>query len=136
MPDAKIHQRAAIRRQTGLEALAIAIALVDAVDVDEEGDAGGDELGRGEVDGEGLRLRGDRYAGLDNAVAVGGIVFWEGLVRLGELDSAGEVFEGGHGSWWEDGCLLSAVCPVCGVVRAWSRCLPSRTDSSEGELAQ
>lgn len=70
--------------------------MVDAVNVNEEGDTGGDELGRGEVDGEGLRLGGDRHAGFDDAVAVERVVFWEGLVGVGELDGTGEVLEGGH----------------------------------------
>lgn len=60
--------------------LSVAVALVDAIDVDEEGDARGDEFSRGKVDGERVRRAGDTDEGFDYAITVKCVVFWERLL--------------------------------------------------------
>jgi hypothetical protein len=68
----KVNQRAAVGRLTQLQVLPIAIALIHTVYVNEDRNARGDEIVGSKVDGERLRLAGNRYESLDEAVAVYG----------------------------------------------------------------
>lgn len=52
LADGEINQRAVIGRLAGLQVLSVAVALIYAVNVDEEGDSWRDELVRGKVDGK------------------------------------------------------------------------------------